>query len=212
MQRSKTTLNEVADRPERFERPLALNSGAQACWRPLIPEDSGRLAEFLRSLSPETRDFWTLPAYDESVAKAICEAIGKYDKLRMIAIDEPLNERGEEGKDSKILALYEIAFHLGSDAVRYECYGIDLKPAETCRFGPCIRDDCQGAGLGSLMMPHLIELLSGFEMKTVILWGGVLQRNHRAIRFYLKHGFRHAGSFFEPEGESCHDMWRPLAL
>lgn len=182
---------------------MSLPAGGTVLYRPLLPADVARLAEFLGSLSPATRRFWDVESYDATTAREMCGAIARYDKFRMIALPD-------DGADAPVLALFEFAFHLGSDHERFRSYGIGLEEDLTCRFGPCERDSHQNSGLGSALMPATLELARRFGMRRLILWGGVLQENERAVHFYRKHGFDVAGQFKEPRGAACYDMFRDL--
>jgi ribosomal protein S18 acetylase RimI-like enzyme len=52
----------------------------------------------------------------------------------------------------------------------------------------------------------MVDIAKRFGKKRIILWGGVLSDNARAIRFYEKHGFFRVGSFASQDGEQCLDM------
>jgi GNAT superfamily N-acetyltransferase len=203
MARNVWTLEAVAARPEVATAIVRVPGNASVLYRPLLPSDVDGLAAFLASLSPATRRFWELDAYDRGAAQELCDAIGRYDKLRLVAVG---------GEDSSLLALFEFSFGLvAGDHARYRAYGIPLDGGTTCRFGPCVRDDWQGRGLASALMPPTLAVARRFGRRTVILWGGVLKENARAIRFYEKHGFRTAGSFREPvHGNECLDMFHEL--
>ncbi|MEU2180061.1 GNAT family N-acetyltransferase [Streptomyces thermolilacinus] len=49
-----------------------------------------------------------------------------------------------------------------------------------------------------------------FGRNRIILWGGVLADNQRAIRFYEKQGFRTVGSFTGADGAESLDMMLDL--
>lgn len=89
-------------------------------------------------------------------------------------------------------------------------YGIALQREETCRFGPCIRDAYQNRGLGSTLMPPTLEIARCFGKRCILLWGGVLEENVRAIHFYQKHGFQLAGRFQEARELPSLDMFLML--
>src|SRR5436853_3924473 len=82
---SALTLAGVAEKPEVLTTPLVLPAGEALVFRPLAPGDAARLAEFLRSLSPATRRFCVYPGYGLAAAREMCEAIARYDKLRLVA-------------------------------------------------------------------------------------------------------------------------------
>lgn len=194
----------VAENPSIIAQSLVLPNGEPILYRPLLPEDVALLAEFLESLSAETRHFWDMASYDRTAAEELCFAINRYDKLRMVALSSA-------GNEAKIVGLFEFSLDLtDDDCERYHSYGITLKREKTCRFGPCIRDTYQNSGLGSILMQPTFRIAEQFGKRCIILWGGVLQENRRAIHFYKKHGFRLAGAFVEPQGIPSYDMLREI--
>lgn len=204
MQPTRFSLASVAAEPELVAQTIVLPGGEPIVYRALLPTDAGALAEFLGSLSQQTRRYWDMASYDLTAAQELCDAIARYDKFRMVAVS------GKEEAEPAILALFELAFNLGTDQERYEGYGVSLPEGETCRFGPCIRDSYQNRGLGSALMPPTFEIARGFGQQRIILWGGVLQENERAIHFYRRHGFQLAGTFHEQNGLPSYDMYRSL--
>ena len=156
------------------------------------------MGEFLESVSTRTRLVWRRDRYDLVEAQQLCDAIGVYDKLRMIV---------EETQNGRILGLFEFSFAIpNSDRERFARHGTDLNDLTDCRFAPCLRDECQGTGLASEVIPAIKEIIKLFDRSRIILWGGVLEKNIQAIRFYRKHGFRTVGSFSSADGESGLDM------
>ena len=193
------TLSSVAGEPRQTTSIVALPDGMSILYRPLLPADVDCLAVFLSGLSPATRRFWEMESYDHAAAQDLCDSIARYDKFRMVAVEN-------EAADQAILAIYEFAFSLGSELDRYRSYGIELSEEDTCRFGPCICDAYQNRGLGSTLMPGTFDIARRFGKRRFVLWGGVFQANPRAIHFYRKHGFVLAGSFQDAQGEDCLDM------
>ncbi|MCL4833140.1 MAG: GNAT family N-acetyltransferase [Caldilineaceae bacterium] len=191
------TLADVARNPVDFATPLWAATGEQIFLRPLIPSDGEKLARFLAGLSPESRRLSTFASYDRATADELCDAIARYDKLRLVLLD---------GGQS-IVGLLEFSFDLtGGDIARYANYGEPLNPATDCRFGPTLADSWQNRGIGSLLLPALWEIVGRFGRSRVILWGGVLADNGRAIRYYEKNGFRRVGGFVNGDGQECCDM------
>lgn len=192
-------LDNVATSPEAFTYPLFLTSKDALFFRPLLPGDIEALAGFLGVLSSRTRMFCTYPGYDRATAQEMCDAIARYDKLRMVAVPAigPL----------AVFALFELSLDLSpSDLARYRAYGVDLLPDVSCRFGPCIADAYQNRGLGSLLWPCTLDLIRRLGRQQILLWGGVLADNARAIHFYQKHGFQMKGEFRNAAGKLCYDM------
>lgn len=165
-------------------------SGKEVIFRPLMADDVDRLAGFLARLSSETRRFSTYDGYDKAVARDFCDAIARYDKFRMVAV---VNEW--------VVALFEFAFWISdSDKDRFHSYGIDLNDTTDVKFGPCIADDDQNHGLGTQLMQRMASIARLFGKYRIILWGGVLSDNTRAIRYYEKNGFQMLGAFTNASG------------
>jgi diamine N-acetyltransferase len=198
------TLAGVTAHPELLYRDVRLRDGTPLLYRPLLPEDAPALADFLTSLSPLTRQRWTLDSYDRVMAEALCEAIGRYDKLRLVAV-EP------DGLAGTVVALFEFSFGIPpGDHERFAAYGIGLDEASDCRFGPCVRDAYQRRGVGSALMGPTFAVAQRFGKGRVILWGGVLADNRPALAFYQRHGFDEVGRFSDKDGIACVDMVRVL--
>ena len=191
------TLSQVAAHPDHFAIDIPLPGGETIHFRPLLPDEAARLAEFLEGLSPQTRQFWITGGYDLAAAQEMCKAIARYDKLRFVAV-----QAGE-----RIIALFEFSFDiLPSDQMRFRVYGVELATVKDCRFGPCIADDYQGLGLGIQLFNHMVEIARLFGQRRIILWGGVHAENLRAIKYYEKLGFERVGSFTTGDGIDCYDM------
>lgn len=194
------TLADVATHPGEFTFDVTLFPGERLTFRPLLPDDDLRLAEFLTGLFPQTRAFSTFPSYDLATAQEMCTAIARYDKLRMVATAA-----------KHIVALLELSFDLtDNDLARYQSYGIPLAPLTDCRFGPTIADACQNRGLGSALLPLIFDLARRFGQRRIILWGGVMADNHRAVHYYQKHGFQIVGTFHKDANILCYDMIGPI--
>jgi RimJ/RimL family protein N-acetyltransferase len=194
------TLAEVAQNPADFAMPLRMATGEQLILRPLVPSDVEMLARFLAGLSAESRRLSTFSSYDRATALEMCHAIARYDKLRLAVVEA-------NAADESIVGLMEFSFDLTSgDIFRYAKTSYPLNPATDCRFGPTLADRWQNRGMGSRLLPALWEIARRFGRSRVILWGGVLADNHRAIHFYEKNGFRLAGRFVNGDGQECCDM------
>ncbi|MDG4863739.1 GNAT family N-acetyltransferase [Streptomyces sp. T-3] len=200
------TLTEIAADPGLLTWQLRLQSrlargerdGAEVTLRPLAPPDAERLGGFLADLSPQSRRFSTFDGYDLAAARELCAAIGRYDKLRLVL---------EEAPGGRIVGLLEFSLDLtAADIARHAQAGIRLDPATDCRFGPTLADDYQAKGVGTLLLPLLVETARRLGRTRIILWGGVLADNARALRFYEKNGFRRVGSFTGPDGMPSLDM------
>lgn len=192
------TLEEVFQHPERATYWIDGHDAGRILLRPLQHDDVDALGAFLHGMSPVTRRFSFFASYDRAMAQALCDAINRYDKLRFVA----------ELPDSKeIIGLFEFSFDLPEgDLHRYALHGVPLDADTDCRFGPAIADAYQNRRLGSGVFPFMVEVARNFGKQRMILWGGVLADNARAIRFYEKQGFEPVGIFEAADGLLTLDM------
>lgn len=191
------TLSNVAQSPNLYTHTFNLQSGEKLIFRPLKTNDIQGLTKFLEGLSSETRKLSTFSSFDVVTAQEFCDAINKYDKLRFIV----------ETIKGKIVALLEFSFGIPKDDFeRFNKYGESLNEQTDCRFGPTLADDYQNQGIGSLIFQYIVEITKKFGKKRIILYGGVLGENVRAIHFYKKHGFHIAGEFDNSESKHMIDM------
>lgn len=202
----KLTLAEVAAHPElaayALDSAVASGSVGDCVLRPLLPGDVDGLAEFLAVLSPATRRFSTFVSYDRAMAAELCDSINRYDKLRFV-VELPATKL--------LVGLIEFSFDLPmGDLQRYAAYGVPLDASGDCRFGPTFADVYQNQGLGSRVFPHVVDIARRFGKIRIILWGGVLADNGRALRFYAKQGFQPVGTFVAADGEASVDMMLDL--
>src|SRR3989344_2936936 len=190
------SLNYVAKNPEKFTRSIVLRTNEVVVLRPLLTEDLDKLTEFLERLSIATRELSTFNSYDAETAKEFCNAINRYDKLRFVV----------ENSIGRIVGLLEFIFDIPEgDIERYAKNGIDLNSEFDCRWGPTLADDYQSKGLGSAVFPIIKEISMKFGKKRIILYGGVLTQNKRAIHYYEKFGFRKVGKFENQKGSKLLD-------
>lgn len=151
-------------------------------FRPLLKHDEIKLANFLKSLGPQTREFSTRNSYDINEAHELCLAINRYDKLRLVALID----------NETIIALFEFSLSIvDNDYKRFaEQYNIILNETKDARFGPCISDQYQNRHLGCWLFEKTKQIARKMGKERLILWGGVLVHNKRAKRFYEKVGFK----------------------
>ncbi|MCX5079564.1 GNAT family N-acetyltransferase [Streptomyces sp. NBC_00401] len=118
----------------------------------------------------------------------------------------------EDRSSERIVGLFELSLALTAcDIARYRAAGIHLSEQTDCRFGPTLGDAYQGSGVGSLVLPPVMDAVRRLGRRRVILWGGVLADNARALRFYEKNGFQRVGPFTGPDGTLSLDMILSLA-
>jgi ribosomal protein S18 acetylase RimI-like enzyme len=178
--------------------------GASFVVRALRVEDAAVLALFLAGLGDDSRRFWHGEADPAGESGTWVDAIGRYDKLRLVA--------HRVGRVDRLDAVVDLSFSLpaGAELSRYASYGLVLDPARTVRFGPCVADAWQGSGLAAGLLPPTWDAVRLLGRDCVVLFGGVRVDNHRARRFYRRHGFVEAGAFTDADGENV-DMVRGLA-
>jgi len=189
------TLAGVAADPGTATAELVLPSGTALVLRPLEPRDRGGLASFFDGLSARSRLYGGVSG--DTVAQALehCDAIGRYDKLRLALCTG----------DRRIAGLLELSFDVvAADVERFLGYGVDLG-ARDARFGLCIADAMQGTGAAALASTATFDVAKTFGRNRLILWGGVRDGNVRARRFYRKLGFADLGTWLEPGGNLVHD-------
>ncbi|BEL03392.1 hypothetical protein Q0Z83_015830 [Actinoplanes sichuanensis] len=186
-----TDIAALAADPSPLARTITVD-GAGLSIRALLPGDGEALVAFLAGLSGTSRRFWHGDTDHEVAAAGWIEAIGRYDKLRLVAVDRV----GLAGVVDLSLSLPE-----GHEITRYAEHGIHLDPERTARFGPCVADRWQGRGLADALIPPAWEAIRRLGRDVVVLFGGVHEDNARARRFYRRHGFTEVGAL---------DMWRRL--
>lgn len=177
---------------------IKLSNSEALHFRFLHPEDVGKLSDFLQNLSPSTRRLSYFESYDVAEAERLCDAIGKYDKLRFVLVSS---------KNKRIEGLIELSYGLPADDIkRYAQSGNPLKPGEDVRFGITLSDAYQSQGVGSKVFPLILKVAKSSGMKRIILWGGVLADNTQAINYYKKYGFYETGRFMNSDFVECIDM------
>ena len=198
MDDNRLTLAEIRAEPLRAARSVELPGGATALFRPLLGSDSRTLGAYFAALSPETRSLFGPHPFDQATADQLCAAAGDGDTLRMVA----LSANGEQIIAYFILMLLVTEYELE----RYARLGIALDTVDDCTVAPSVADARQNTGLGSPLFGHVIDLARRLGRRRMVLLGGTMARNERAIHFYQKHGFRTVGPFEYPAGALNYDM------
>ena len=191
----KLTLNQIKDNPKilTFEIPW---TNEVLLLRPLEPKDNELLASFLEGLSSTTRKNYTLDDFGPTTAAEFCNAIARYDKLRFLLL-----------LDETVIGLFEFSMDIpDTDKDRLLKYKLDYSEDEVCRFGPCLADAYQNKGLAKLIFPYIKGIAKKTGNNSILLWGGVLKDNIKAIRFYKKVGFKELGEFINKDYNDCIDM------
>lgn len=193
----KLTLDFVAKDPDKFKTILKTKDGEQLIFRPLGNSDLDALTLFINNLSDETKRFYSYTEPSSEIAAEICHTINKYDKLRFVL----------ENSRKQIVGMFELSFDIPTDdKERFKNYNISLSSQLDCRFGPVLLDNYQGMGVGSLVLPLIVDIARRFGQKRLILWGGVHADNPQALNYYKKNNFKSLDRFKNRDGLNCYDM------
>ncbi|MEI8366663.1 MAG: GNAT family N-acetyltransferase [Parachlamydiaceae bacterium] len=149
------------------------------------PEDIGGLYDYLQKLGVESKRRFSPHSFDQ---QSIADFYQKPDEhLGYLAFDHTTRE-------IIAYAIVKIGF-FEHDRFRLEGYGLRLDSTTDCIYAPSVADKWQSCGLGNAMFQQIKSDLSARGIRRIILWGGVQSDNKRAIRFYLKNGFKTLGTF-----------------
>ena len=199
-----TTIAGLAADPEPLTRRLTV-AGTAFTFRALVAGDAAAMAAFLAGLGDPARGFWHGDADPHAQAAEWIDAIGRYDKLRLV-VHEP-------DRPDRLDGMVDLSFSLpdGYEITRYARHGIGLDPDRTVRFGPCVADARRGGGLAAALLPPTWDAVRMLGRDRVVLYGGVHAENVRAQRFYRRHGFVDVGPFVDDTGTDGIDMMLDLA-
>ena len=180
-----TTTTLAAD-PTLLTRELTTPGGISFTARLLRPDDAAALGRYFDGLTDAIRGMYGPHPLDSGHALLLCSGIDHARCLRYV-----VEIRG------KIEGYFILASGLGGgDARRYAGYNHPLEAAECCTFAPSVADAYLSRGIGSTLMPLVVEAAHRMGRRKIVLWGGVRGDNPRARHFYRKFGFEQVGSFF----------------
>ncbi|MCP5267750.1 MAG: GNAT family N-acetyltransferase [Zoogloeaceae bacterium] len=123
--------------PAQFELAVNLKGGERCTLRPIRPEDTTALQEFVRHLSSQSKRLRFFSALSE---------LPRHQLARYAQIDY--------GRDMVIIAT---CLHEGQAIIVGEARYSILLDRKTCDFAVVIADDMAGKGLGSQLMKQLIN-------------------------------------------------------
>lgn len=152
--------------------------------RRAAPADAAPLAELAARIFAETFAEGTAP---DDMAAHLARSYGARQQSEEIA-DPGMVTLVVEGEGGVLMAFAQVRRIPPPDCVTGE------DPVEIARF--YVDRPWQGRGLAPRLMAAARE--AARELGGRSLWLGVWEKNHRAIAFYEKHGFRDVGS---------HDFW-----
>jgi acetyltransferase len=141
--------------PAQLESECALKDGSPCTLRPIRPEDTGALQEFVRGLSAHSKRMRFFSALSE---------LPPHQLARYAQIDY--------GRDMVIIATREQG---GRQAILGEARYSILPDGRTCDFAVVIADDMAGKGLGARIMNRLMD--AAREQGMAVIRGQVLADN-----------------------------------
>jgi len=151
----------------------------------LSNEDIDRLCDYLQRLGAGTKSRFGPHGFDKPAVIDFYQQPN--DHLGYIAVDNLT-------KEIIAYAVLKIGY-LQHDRSRLESYGLSLNQQTDCTYAPSVADEWQSLGIGNALFRYLLSDLKSKGIKRIILWGGVQRDNEKAIRFYLKNGFKRLGRF-----------------
>lgn len=191
------TSEAITQNPDILIRSLTLPSGESVTLRVIHAADWELLGRYFEGLSEATRQLYAPHSFDVETARKICAEIDYADSLCFVVLTR--------GEAPGIIAYFIVKLGTNEgDRRRYEERGMSLDEGTTCSLAPSVADDYQSQGVGSAMMPAILEMVHHLGRQRMVLSGGTRAINHRAIHFYEKVGFRRVGDF-ESSGNN-HDM------
>ena len=166
---------------------IILPSGESIIIRLLEPTDATKLTAYFNGLSEQTKQYFAPHSFIEETVRHICKTLNPNEIVRLVAVS---------ADGQKIIAyLLLLAGATPSDMARYQSLGITLTTEIDYSIAPSITDAYQSRGLGNHLMKKALAIARAMQKQRIILWGGVQDRNRRAMQYYQKYGFVQVGQF-----------------
>ncbi|MGO2510875.1 GNAT family N-acetyltransferase [Marinomonas polaris] len=153
--------------PRQWVSERVLKNDEIATVRPVLPRDSGILADFVRSMSHETRYFRFISNIEELTPRMLA-SMSHIDYDREMALLAVIQ------RDDQDLLI---------GTARY----IDNFDDQSCEFAVVLGDEFQGLGLASYLMRRLMQVAADKGIR--VMKGIVLAENKRMIEFCRHLGF-----------------------
>ncbi len=172
--------------PRLLDREIALRDGSPLLARLHLASDENALGHYFTGLSAATRRVYGPHPFTLEQAQKFCREIDYSHTLRFVA----------ETATNELVAYFVLRLGvLDSDVERYIKHGHPLVAATDCTLAPSVADAYQEQGLGSALLPVLIDATRRLGRRRMVLWGGVRADNPRAEHFYRKFAFVEYGQF-----------------
>jgi len=189
-------ISDLRDNPHILDQTIALRDGTPLLARLHLATDEQALGHYFEGLSEATRRVYGPHPFTREQAQTFCRNIDYGHTLRFVA----------ETPTTDLVAYFILLLGvLDQDAQRYAEYGHPLAPDSDCSLAPSVADAYQAQGLGSALLPVLIDAARSLGRQRMVLWGGVRADNPRAEHFYRKFGFVEYGQF-EAGGRNNYSM------
>ncbi|HUW30168.1 MAG TPA: N-acetyltransferase [Planctomycetota bacterium] len=183
------TLADIERNPNTITEVVTLPDGLRIILRALRPDDAPLLGAFFIGLPEDTRSRFAPHPFTMEEAEKLCSQINCRQTIRIVGV---IDSDGEP----RIIAYFIFMPGFGEhEQKRYHERGMPLAPATDCSVAPCLADDFQNRGLGSVLMGKVLLIAKRLGYKRALLIGGVIATNLRAVHFYSKLGFRRVGTF-----------------
>ena len=153
----------------------------------------------LRKLN--SADFDSLFSYLENLSIETKKRFGphQFDRQSIVDFYQNKNHLGYIAQDTVTLNIVAYSIiktgYLEHDNFRLQSYGWILDNKTDFTFAPSVTDSWQSCGIGNALFHFILSDLKPFEVKNIILWGGVQADNIKAVNFYKKNGFHILGEF-----------------
>ena len=191
---------DLRDDPDLVTATLRTARGDAFTARLLHSDDGEALGRFFESLTEAVTGMYRPHPLTAAHARQLCAELDYAERLPWTAWVE-----GDDGGPAVAAYFLVQPGVRDGDRQRYVAHGAPLSEADSCLFAPCVADAWLSRGLGSALLPHVVDGLRRLGFRHIVLQGGVRGDNPRAQHFYRKHGFRHVGDF--PTGDLVnHDM------
>ncbi|MBD2700550.1 GNAT family N-acetyltransferase [Spirosoma sp. BT702] len=179
---------------------ISLSLDEQITIRLLESSDSAKLTAYFGGLSEQTKSYFAPHSFIVETVEHICKTLNPEEVVRLVAVSSATG---------KIIAYFLLlSGATPSDTARFQALGMPIHTATDYSIAPSIADDYQSRGLGNHLMKKSLAIARTMGKQRIILWGGIQDRNQRAMHYYQKYGFINAGQF--TNDVLNYDMYLPL--
>ena len=171
--------------PSLLTRELQTGPGLHFTARLLRAADRERLGAYFDSLTDAVTGMYGPHPLNTEHARVLCNDVNYAESLRFVV-----------DIDGAIQGYFILDMGLRpQEAERYVNHGTPLHADYCCTFAPSVADAYLEQGVGTALMPLVMEAARRLGRSRIVLMGGVRGDNPRAQHFYRKHGFVEVGHF-----------------